>query len=74
MIENLKYAAYNRETVTISGGLFSPDEIERHVACYEGMRKALREIARYSDRAVIENDAGDTLRYMARVALANLKP
>jgi hypothetical protein len=74
MIENLKHAARNHEMVTVGGGQFNYFDVTAHVERYEGMAKALREIADYDDRAVCENDAGDALRHFARVALATLHP
>lgn len=47
-LANLKHAIRNRETVTIGGGAFSPDELKEVVAALESLQaktEALEEIA-----------------------------
>jgi len=39
---------------------------------YRALMEAMREIANYDERSVIENDAGKALRYLARQALEKI--
>lgn len=41
MIANLKHAAFNRETVSIGGGEFTPAEIREFVLGHEALVEAL---------------------------------
>ncbi len=55
------------------GGIFTPEELTAAAIALQAfpvLASALQDIANYDDRAVIENDAGEALRRMARVAIA----
>jgi hypothetical protein len=49
MLSNLKHAVRNRDSVTVGGGTFSPDEIRAHCETYESMLQALEQALPFID-------------------------
>ena len=52
MIPNLKHAVRNRETVTIGGGDFTPDEIKTFINAHEDLTDLLYAALPYVENAL----------------------
>ena len=77
MLANLKRAAFDRETITVGGGEFSPKEVKSFVSAVDGAAASLKDciesldywFKRYGD----PEGSNSLMMQQARAALAKLE-